>query len=334
MDSANNVVETRRFTLARHDCCVASLYRAMACPGAVLSYQDREGDWISLHTELDFEEMTRVVSFDSSNTYRLRCRIVSSSPSLSSVAAKVGGAARRAAEEMAVLGVRATSYVEHKLNEIKQDEEEEGKKKEEEEEEQKETKEGFVVCGEKKEVVMVDDHQPDYAAPPPPVSIVAPVPQQVVVQPSSSSLSSRLAEAARSVAEEALVLTVRAGSYVEHQWNSHNSRHLDEDNDDDDDVEDVDSNVVIEKESESSNASSSSAPSNDVVEERKSRREPIHVELNPSPSPSPSPVPVELEARVSDLVAMGFHDVDVNRAALLRHNLVLENAVADILGEP
>lgn len=41
-DEEERVVETRRFTLRRDECNIGRLYHALAYPGAVLSYQDRE----------------------------------------------------------------------------------------------------------------------------------------------------------------------------------------------------------------------------------------------------------------------------------------------------
>jgi len=322
-----NVLETRKFSLPRGSLTLESMMDAYGSE-TVLSYRDGDGDWISLRTQADLDEMFRSAPNSDSNVIRLQAV---SGPGavarLRSLAARVATNSKQAAEEAIVLGVRGASYVEHRWNN---------------------------APGEAAVTAPVAAAAPEASSNAAPVSVTSPSDAatekahkntEETEEDDEPSFVTKIAETGKQIAEEALVLGVRGVSYVEHKWNSAGRiapAVLDEEKRDDAEAAKPEPPKPVVMSDSWVNVPSSSSPSASPPSSVSAAPIPaapkpvqlkapaVHKVAVPAPIPAPSD---KLERLVAELHGMGFTDRERNVAALLKSRNSIEDAVASLLGD-
>ena len=311
----------------------------------VLSYRDNDGDWISLRTQADVDEMFRCFPSSVGNMIRLQASSVPGAVArIKSLAARVAKDSKQAAEEAIVLGVRGASYVEHRWNNS--------------------PAEAAVTAPVAAAAADASSNASPLTAASPSDTAVTGEKQEEEEEGSSSFVEKiaetgkQIAETGKQIAEEALVLGVRGVSYVEHKWNSAGRI----------------APAVLEEYEEENKEEEAALESAEKQAEPKKAEPPKPVIMSDSwvnlPSPTtvaaaPAPVPAapvpaapkqvqlkapavhkvavpapavpaasdKLERLLAELHGMGFTDRERNVAALLKSRNSIEDAVASLLGD-
>ncbi len=183
---APDVLETRKFSVARSNLSLESICAAYGSDEVVFCYRDKENDLISLRTQADLDEFFRSNPAPQDDIYRL-----TTFKGRDSITTRVAKTSKQIAEEAIVLGVRGATWAESKWNGS-----------------------GPVQIA------------APVTAPvePPALETSTTAVESPVGSPSANSniksIAVKIAESGKQLAEEALVLGVRGVSYVEHQWNT------------------------------------------------------------------------------------------------------------------
>jgi len=322
-----NVLETRKFSLPRGSLTLDSMMEAYGSE-TVLSYRDNDGDWISLRTQADLDEMFRSGPDRESNVIRLQA---TSGPGavarLKSLAARVAKDSKQAAEEAIVLGVRGASYVEHRWNNA--------------------PAAAAVTAPVAAAAPEASSNAAPVSATSPPSTVTesAHDEEEQEEEEDEPSFVTKIAETGKHIAEEALVLGVRGVSYVEHKWNSAGR---------------IAPAVLSDEEEEEARveegkAEEKAAPKHVVMSDSwVNMPSPVVAPVPAAPVPVALPMPVQLKAPavhkvavpapvpapsdkleklLAELHGMGFTDRERNMAALLKSRNSIEDAVASLLGD-